>query len=107
MSIGIPGGHNLIQEIISSTVLNQIKMYCYLVLFHVSVRVQRTGSRPCDVTDLFVSISVDAVAWGPLAHAPLMWRPCQVDRLTSPWYHGADRYLKWSCSAIFACSTKL
>ena len=55
MSIVIPGGHNLIEQNISSTVLNQIKMCCYLVLVHVSVWVQRTGSRPCDVTDLFVS----------------------------------------------------
>ena len=55
MSIGIPGGRNLIEETISSTVLNQIKMCRYFVLFHVSVRVQRTDSRPCDVTDLFVS----------------------------------------------------
>ena len=55
MSIGIHGDHNLIEETISSTVLNLIKMCCYLVLFHVSARVQRTDSRPCDVTDLFVS----------------------------------------------------
>ena len=55
MSIGIPGGHDISEETISSTVLNQIKMCCYLVLFHMSVRVQHTGSRPCDVTDLFVS----------------------------------------------------
>ena len=55
MSIGIRGGHNLIEETILSTVLNQIKMCCYLVLFHASARVQRTGSLPCDATDLFVS----------------------------------------------------
>ena len=53
-------------------------MCCYLVSFHTSVRVQRVGSRPCDVTDLFLSVQI------PLAHAPLMWRPCQVDHLTSP-----------------------
>ena len=80
-NVGIPGGHNLIEESISSTVLNQIKMWCYLVLFHVFVRVQRTGSRPCNVT---ACVSVDAVAWGPLAHALRMWRHCQVDNLTSP-----------------------
>ena len=30
-----------------------------------------------------VCANVDAVSWSPLAHAPLMWRPCQVDHLTS------------------------
>ena len=39
MSIGIADGHDLIEEAILSTVLNQIEMCCYLVLFHVSVRV--------------------------------------------------------------------
>ena len=51
-------------------------MCCYLVSFHTSVRVQRAGSRPYDVTDLFLSVQ------SPLAHAPFMWRPCQVDHLT-------------------------
>ena len=31
-----------------------------------------------------VGVSLDSVAWSPLACAPLMWRPCRVDHLTTP-----------------------
>ena len=53
------------------------------MLLHVSVRVQRTGSRPYDVT-IFLCVSAHAVAWSPLAHAPHKCNPCQVDNSTFP-----------------------
>ena len=31
-----------------------------------------------------VGVSLDSVAWSPLACAPLMWRSCRVDHLTTP-----------------------